>query len=67
MQKTEVYDEHCSHCIHNPKATKPYDKMKRVSLGPEVTGELEKQGLNPSCYMCHAAHEIIAAFKRIPA
>jgi hypothetical protein len=70
MQTQQVYDQHCEHCVHNPHATKPYAKMKRVSLGPEVTGkleELEKKGLNPSCYMCHSAREIMAAFKRISA
>ena len=47
MQTNQVYDEGCSHCIHNPNATKPYDKMKKFSLGPEVTGEPGKERTEP--------------------
>jgi hypothetical protein len=65
METNQVYDERCDHCIHNPNATKPYAHMKKLNIDSEVTSELEKQGLNPSCYMCRSARRILEVNRKL--
>lgn len=55
--------ETCKGCAHNPKATKPFKKMKRIPIETEWIKRFESMDIDPSCAMCYSTKKFIEDFK----
>jgi len=61
-------DEDCLHCRHNKNGVKPYVKMKRIPFtkaASPLVDELEREGKNPSCFVCATISDFIEGLKKI--
>jgi predicted HicB family RNase H-like nuclease len=64
--ETQIYDEYCSDCPHNPNAKKPYAKMKHIRYDKETVKMLEEnakeKGKNENCLVCKALHSLMLRY-----
>jgi hypothetical protein len=53
----------CAHCCLNPKATKPFLKMTRVSIGAHVFKDLEEtaklRNKSSECFVCGLVEDMV--------
>lgn len=75
MKTVQVYGEDCDHCPNNPRATKPFLKMHKLTLEDSFLKDLDEitktENKKPDCFVCETVHELMNTratnVKRIPA